>query len=173
MRRWIAVAWLVGAGCLSSPGGADPPGDDAGAGMCPDPMTAPGGPCPGECDSCDGATCVIDCVGAGCATINCPAGFDCRVSCFGKDRCVGVQLNCPDDYECSLVCSGEDACELVTMNCAGGGLCELVCGSDPIACTGTTLNCSEGPCQAACDGATVLPTVNCDGSCMCLPCEAG
>lgn len=172
MRTRLTVALLVCASCLSSPEGSSG-GDELevdAAASCPQPTDAPGGGCPPECTTCDGATCVIECSGVGCGIVECPADFDCQVSCVGKDRCVGARVSCPPEYGCSLLCSGEDACENLTLLC-GEGPCEIACVGHALSCSATEVSCGGGPCVATCDVVTTLPELACGASCRCEPCD--
>ncbi|MBI4703500.1 MAG: hypothetical protein HY744_20510 [Deltaproteobacteria bacterium] len=67
--------------------------------MCGVSPAPPGGPCPAVCDGgCPGgADCLINCGSGECAnqTINCPAGFACKVSCTNTSSCTGATINCP------------------------------------------------------------------------------
>ncbi|MBI4701073.1 MAG: hypothetical protein HY744_07935 [Deltaproteobacteria bacterium] len=168
--------------CAFIPGGNPdnecPPGQQCdgqgackvGCGVAPIP---PGGACPGVCTGgCvdGGKTCAIDCFGGTCqnTTVNCPAGFACKVACQGPGACSGATINCPGIYACNITCQGiGPVCNNTTFNCSSGP-CTLDClmGAEP-SCFGATLNCGSDACTANCDPPCGPPAVLCNQSCQC------
>jgi hypothetical protein len=136
--------------------------------VCGDEPTPPGGSCPPGCSSCIGSTCAIDCAGTTCrdASIDCPPGFECEVTCAPGADCSGSTIHCPDQYACRVNCGiGLDVCENMVVNCSATGTCLLTC--EHAACVNTQLTCGENACTATCTG-TCSPVVNCGPSCNCV-----
>src|SRR4029077_736392 len=94
--------------------------------------------CPALCDECLDGTCFIHCNAArqcqgasgSPATLTCPPGFHCAVSCESDDTCSFLNVECPGDYACSTHCIGKRSCNQLSLACAGGP-CALDCDSGP------------------------------------------
>jgi len=147
-----------GGASSSSSGG----GGAGGGGYCGHPSHGPTGPCPGDCDSCEGGTCVITCDdGANdCSSkfgnaITCPPGWDCAVACQGTDAChwaSAITVNCPEGHRCEVDCAGNNACHDLNVACAPDGPCELVCAVTSGGCRDAELLCAEDDCVLSCIG---------------------
>lgn len=90
---------------------------------------SPAGPCPAACDSCQGATCIVDCA--------------------GKHACKNESLWCPPDMHCEFRCNGEHACEDTTFLCNDAGVCDVTCNGKE-ACKKARTECGNGPCVLDC-----------------------
>lgn len=106
--------------------------------------------CPAACTRCEGATCVIECIG-GLACMDpvvCPANFDCQVVCEGSGSCAGG-IDCTAGGDCDLDCTGDGSCG-GAITCSGGR-CNIDC-SGSNACDGG-LDCSAAcACDTSCSG---------------------
>ena len=149
-------------------------GDEScdGNGSCPScnmPQPAPGGECPtvcnGGCTGPNNETCVISSFSGN--AISCPEGFNCEVSCMGEGSCENATVTCPPNHLCTVSCAGKEACVDMTLNCGEGGPCHLECASGDDVCEDAEVNCGDEACTSNCNDA---PTLNCNGSCDCLPC---
>ena len=130
--------------------------------------------CTGGCSSEN--VCAVDCTGTKACegrTVDCPAGYACQVVCGGIDSCDDVVFNCPAGYPCTVSCEGKDACGDSSLNCNGTAPCAMECGTHNAACEGATVNCSNGPCEATCDGSEAPTMKNCEGSSSCIRCSGG
>ena len=131
-----------------------------------------GGACPALCDECRDGTCFIHCNdsrqcggSAGSpATLACPPGFHCDVSCESESSCSFLSVQCPGDHACSTECTGKKSCNSLSLACAGGP-CRLACGSAAQSCRNSELQCGSGACQASCQGSEVPAVANCAASC--------
>lgn len=104
-----------------------------------------------------------------CTTYTCPAGGPCAVSCDGNSACNGATINCPDGYDCTVTCSGgNNVCANAVVNCNGASNCDVNCSSDNKACTGMQVNCGIGACSGTCT--STKPNFACGPSCDCQPC---
>jgi hypothetical protein len=134
-----------------------------------DPQPPGGGECPQACTSCNGDTCVIECIDGGCDSqdIVCPEELACLVICEGVDSCDSGTITCPPTYACEIQCGGgNDACGDQQIQC-GEASCSIDCEAD--ACSGATVQCGDGPCTASCGGEPV-PTLDCGNTCECNEC---
>jgi hypothetical protein len=128
--------------------------------------------CPALCDECLDGTCFIHCNTArqcqgssgSPATLACPPGFHCAVSCESDDSCSFLKLECPGDYACSTHCMGKKSCTELNLACAGGP-CSLTCDNGSQICRGSQLQCGAGACQASCLGNEVPVVTGCAASC--------
>ncbi|KIG19206.1 Xanthine dehydrogenase, molybdenum binding subunit [Enhygromyxa salina] len=138
-------------------------------------LEAPGSDqCPGECTSCRGNVCVIECAGESQCEgqdIVCPQDYECEVTCEGTDACDTGSVTCPDLYACTLTCEGgNDACGDLPMSC-GQGSCTINCGEASGVCKGASIKCGAGACSATCLDPTQPPSMpGCDAACSCSPC---
>jgi hypothetical protein len=119
----------------------------------------------GECV--EGLGCSIRC-DAGCATVNCPPGQDCRVTCQTPLECDTVR--CQGGHSCTIDCIGVGACkkasctsEICHLNCIAKEACRFGAACDAsvciVACKGQKDACEEGVnaygsqyCGISCDG---------------------
>jgi hypothetical protein len=161
--------------CAGFPAGTEPQGECgdttclAQGLCCGDALDPPGGICPPECTGgCDADNlCTIACGNSDCdgATLTCPQGFDCRVSCAGGHACKGALALCPDSHECTVDCgSGNAACDALNVVCSTGP-CRLNCPDGTCDAT-TVLTCGTNACNAVTSGNSA-PTVDCGQSCDC------
>ena len=143
-------------------------------GGCPDPVVAPGGPCPVECTGgCVDSVCLIDCEGtSACANaiLQCPEAFSCEVGCSKNSACANVLVQCSELYDCSVSCDGVNACANMDIRC-GAGVCHLECGgSVSSVCANAEVLCSSNACTATCVDKVNVPRLDCGSSCSCVPC---
>ncbi|MEO8177211.1 MAG: hypothetical protein ABI895_00115 [Deltaproteobacteria bacterium] len=128
--------------------------------------------CPALCDECVQGTCTIRCNAArpctgtagNLATLACPAGFHCAVSCESDGSCSFSSVECPGEQACSVQCTGKKSCNQLSLTC-GGGPCSLSCGNDAQICRDSELRCGAGACQASCEGKEVPTVTGCAASC--------
>ena len=98
--------------------------------------TPEGGECPGECDECDGGTCVINCIGEGACEgddVECPVRLGVLHCLQRRGRLRETRVECPSGYACEVWClEGDDACNALEVQCSASGTCDLRCGSGEI-----------------------------------------
>jgi hypothetical protein len=162
-----------GSGGGTGVGGPGSGGGAWGIGECgPDPEPPGGLPCPPQCSSCDGSTCIIQCdQNKECVEgVACPPNFDCVVECTGERACRDATIVCPPDYDCKIRCADDESqsCNKAVFQCSEQGRCDLVCGSQRQACKDASLNCGLGGCTATCSGDDT-PEVNCIAGSACCP----
>lgn len=113
------------------------------------------GPCPEECDRCDGGVCWFDCATEqACkeATLTCPPDRACAVSCGATQACTSASVICSDSsHRCTVECTGDQACEKLDLQC-GAGTCELSCGSADQPCKSARLQCGANEAAVTCVG---------------------
>jgi hypothetical protein len=138
----------------------------------PPPPAPPPPPCPGECESCNGDTCVKTCDSmdggvnecsgnVGLNTIMQPARLLC------KDQCNNTTVNCGGAALCEVVCDDSKGCQNLIVICSPDGPCKLTC--DGPGCTGTVnMRCGGNTCSVACNGPDrVFVNQMCGASCAC------
>jgi hypothetical protein len=156
--------------------GAAGAGGEGGALICGASPTPPPGTCPGQCNHCDGTTCVISCDGVDACigeTKVCPQGWDCQVYCDNDGSCKSAKIQCPGDYSCKLFCrTGNYACQDVQVLCSARGPCLVSCEGNMNICEGATVVCGENSCTSICRDGWVPPFLDCgDATCACDGCE--
>jgi hypothetical protein len=134
------------------------------------------GPCPMECDRCEGNTCVFECAGIDACkddTLRCPPDRPCAVACSDYHACDSVRVECPEAHSCSVDCAGERACEKLELRCRAG-TCSLHCGTGPESCRNSRLQCQQNDGHVTCTERQEGLSVEADpmSSCDCTADEA-
>ena len=123
--------------------------------------------CPSDCNAgCDlkAKTCRATCPGPGCQgnSIDCPAGFDCTITCGSSNAC--NDIDCSEAAKCTIMCVGSNACEGVDCNGVGDPTCNITCNGTN-ACS--DIQCDEAACQIDCVGSNACGDIMCADSCNC------
>jgi hypothetical protein len=119
--------------------------------------------------SCDGGTCVVDCLFPGCNGVVCPPGIPCAVrclancsaiscgkatactiDCFDEQSC-SSSVDCGEAASCTVRCANNSGCN-GDVNCSSKvpSTCNVTCGLD--GCKGKVHCCKANPCTVTGSG---------------------